>query len=136
MSQRDDSTGAAFGLLVIIAFLAVGGIYGWSRSIGADFATTLGAIGRSIACLGLVGVGLYFGREYISPWAIVMFGAAGLVWIWSDVVESILIGGGVPGVAREIWQEQLPWWFTWGRGLLIAGLAGGGIWVAIKDRRY
>lgn len=119
LSSRDDSGALILILLPIGAFLLF--VLWLSRSIGADFQTTLEAVFQTAVCLALAGAIIWFADLKLS---LIASGFSVFSWpFWWKVLDSIANGGKNQTeffLPQEVWYTTA--WFKYGIEVALIGL--------------
>lgn len=112
MSSRDNDGAFAILLFPVAAFLLF--VFWLSRSLGADFQTTLGAVLFTIIFLGIAGAIMRFAELKLS---VVFFAFAVVAWpCWWGVLDSIANQGRTEPELYFLAKQTLytSGWFKWG----------------------
>lgn len=137
MNDRDNSAAIVVALIVIGIPMLL--LWKFSQTIGAEFWTTGGAVGKSIAILAVAGVLSYLARP---PFLLTISGISALIWpCWWRVLDSIAAGGVNPDNSTFSFLHDdrfVPWYatdlFKYG---VEAALVGALVWFLYKaSNRY
>lgn len=110
-------------IIIFLSILFLAWVYQFSRSIGADFQTTLEAIWQSIPVLIVAGAAWWFLRFSAL---VLASGLPTLLFpIWWPVIDSIANGGATPDTLMLRFPQEVWWdttWFKYGTEGMLAAL--------------